>query len=211
MRGVKPSDVPGRSGGATDRTLPVNHEPPPCVYFFAAPLMTGLSSSGDIGREKFFVGVPFRARSASSLSTTFDNLFVCPVVPDGGAVDVTAFALDPRFPFAGVGEVMRCGIAGTGGTSESCDIGDRVPFAWLLPGDGVLNVRSVMEPLLLDLRSPGRPAPSSPVFPLPAEDVEPLLVMRFVCMLPTGSGDVVCDRRAAAAAAEEREFIDCDR
>jgi hypothetical protein len=34
--------------------------------------------------------------------------------------------------------------------------------------------------------------------------------MRFVCRLPTGSGDVVWERRAAAAAAEEREGDDLD-
>jgi hypothetical protein len=34
--------------------------------------------------------------------------------------------------------------------------------------------------------------------------------MRFVCTLPTGSGDVVWERSAAAAAAEEREGDDFD-
>lgn len=51
--------------------------------------------------------------------------------------------------------------------------------------------------------------PLAPV-PLPLDEVDPRLTMRFVCRLPTGSGDVVWERRAAAAAAEEREGDDLD-
>lgn len=35
--------------------------------------------------------------------------------------------------------------------------------------------------------------------------------MRFVWMFPTGSGEVVCDRKAAAAAAEESEPLEGGR
>lgn len=47
--------------------------------------------------------------------------------------------------------------------------------------------------------------------PPPTEDCEPLRTMRLVWMLPIGSGVVVCERRAAAAAAEERPVCDCGR
>lgn len=49
------------------------------------------------------------------------------------------------------------------------------------------------------------------ILPPPTEDCEPRRTMRFVCMLPTGSGVVVWDRSAAAAAAEERPVCDCGR
>lgn len=39
---------------------------------------------------------------------------------------------------------------------------------------------------------------------LPCDDVEPRRTMRFVTTSPTGVGLVVCERRAAAAAALER-------
>lgn len=44
--------------------------------------------------------------------------------------------------------------------------------------------------------------------PLPTEETDPRLIIRFVWRLPTGSGDVVCERNAAAAAAEEREALE---
>ena len=93
--------------------------------------------------------------------------------------------------------------------SEFGELGDIVPFA--RAGEDTLNDRSVIEPLLLVLCKPGRPGLAPLTFTLPAEDVDPRLTIRFVCKFPTGSGEVVCDRRAAAAAAEEREDMDCDR
>lgn len=39
---------------------------------------------------------------------------------------------------------------------------------------------------------------------LPMDAFEPRRTIRFVCMLPTGSGELVTDRKAAAAAADER-------
>lgn len=68
-------------------------------------------------------------------------------------------------------------------------------------------MRSVMEPLLLFLCRPPRPTPPlTPLpmtLPLPIEVCEPLRTMRLVCTFPTFSGVVVCDRKAAAAAAED--------
>ena len=140
----------------------MNHDPVPCVYFFAAPVGAGLLCCGDMGREKLREGLlgPLFILSASSASVTFDNLLACRAVPAGGAF--TRSALEPLLPSGGVGDVIRCGesklvfllcafggSAGTGGTSEPGELGDIAPF--LRPGDGDLNVRSVMEPLLLDL------------------------------------------------------------
>ena len=90
-------------------------------------------------------------------------------------------------------------------------MGDVVPFA-CRAGDGDLNVRSVIEPPLFVLCKPPRPplAPPPATLPLPVELADPRLIMRLVCMLPTGSGVVVCDRNAAAAAAEERAAFDMD-
>lgn len=45
---------------------------------------------------------------------------------------------------------------------------------------------------------------------LPIEDCEPRLTMRFVWMFPTGSGEVACERRAAAAAADDNEPVDVE-
>ena len=77
-------------------------------------------------------------------------------------------------------------------------------------GEAARNVRSVIDPLLLDLCKPGRAMPPLVPFALPLDEVDPRLTMRFVCTLPTGSGDVVWERRAAAAAAEERDGDDLD-
>ena len=82
----------------------------------------------------------------------------------------------------------------------------------LLPevGEAALKVRSVIEPLLLARFRPGRPVPPTATLPLPTEDVDSRRTIRFVCRLPTGSGEVVCERRAAAAAALYREVLDVD-
>lgn len=102
------------------------------------------------------------------------------------------------------------GRAGTGGASGAGLTG---PF-WR-PGEGDLNVRSLMEPLLLFLCRPPLPNPARAPLPttllLPIEVCEPLRTMRLVWTLPTGSGEVVCDRKAAAAAADERPVWDWDR
>jgi len=42
------------------------------------------------------------------------------------------------------------------------------------------------------------------------DETEPLRCIRFVWMLAIGSGEVVCDRKAAAAAAEEREVVEAE-
>lgn len=101
---------------------------------------------------------------------------------------------------------MLAGSAGTGGASEACETGDMVPFA--RPGDGLRKVLSVIDPLLFCRCSPGRGVPPLLGAALPLDDADPRRDIRFVCMLPTSSGDVVCDRRAAAAAAEDREGVD---
>ena len=60
----------------------------------------------------------------------------------------------------------------------------------------------------MDLCRSGRlPPPREPI-PLPFDEVDPLLTMRLVCRFPTGSGEVVWERRAAAAAADESEDVD---
>lgn len=105
---------------------------------------------------------------------------------------------------------MLAGSAGTGGASGAAGIA-----ALERPGDGDLKVRSLIEPELLFLCRPTRP--TLPRVPLPitlppvTELCEPRRTMRLVCILPTGSGVVVCDRKAAAAAAEERPVCDCAR
>jgi len=61
-----------------------------------------------------------------------------------------------------------------------------------------------MLPELFVLCKPPLPA-LAPRTLLPADEVDARRTMRFVWTLAIGSGEVVCDRRAAAAAAEERE------
>lgn len=89
-----------------------------------------------------------------------------------------------------------CGSGGTGGASGSGE----AMFRW--DGEGVRNVRSVIE-LLLPLRArPGRSLPAT-TLPLLFEEFDNLLTIRLVWTFPTGSGEVVCDRSAAAAAADD--------
>jgi hypothetical protein len=99
-------------------------------------------------------------------------------------------------------------MAGTGGTFGGGELGDVVPLPG--PGDGLLNVRSVIEPLLFVLCSPPRPVLPRVPGPLPFDEADPRRTIRFVCILPTDSGEAVCERKAAAAAAEEREGVDPD-
>lgn len=42
------------------------------------------------------------------------------------------------------------------------------------------------------------------------EETEPLRIIRLVCMLAMGSGEVVCERSAAAAAADDRELVEAE-
>lgn len=65
-------------------------------------------------------------------------------------------------------------------------------------------MRSVMLPPLLFLCKLGLAAVPPPRAVLTCDEFEPRRTIRFVWMLPMGSGDVVWERRAAAAAAEER-------
>lgn len=96
------------------------------------------------------------------------------------------------------------GMTGTGGASGAGDTALGLP-----PGEGDRKVRSVMDELLAVLTMLFLAFP--PMIALPAtEDWEPLLTMRLVWMEPTGSGDEVCERRAVAAAAEDREAADGD-
>lgn len=71
------------------------------------------------------------------------------------------------------------GSAGTGGAS-----GAGLTGALFRPGEGDLNVRSLMEPLLLFLCNPPLPKPLRVPLPttlaLPIEVCEPLRTMRFV-------------------------------
>lgn len=144
----------------------------------------------DIGREKFrdgldgLAGLAGRA-STSSDSTTLDSLLACRDVVGGGLLKRTT-----PCP-AELGDVTRCGrsklaalwcafggIGGIGGDRESRD-------SVLLsgsPGEAARNVRSVIEPLLLDRWRPGRPASLPPLesAALPFDEVEPLRTMRFV-------------------------------
>jgi len=65
-----------------------------------------------------------------------------------------------------------------------------------------------MDELLSRLVIP-LPKPPEAMLP-PTEDCEPRRTMRFVWMFPMGSGEVVCDRRAAAAAADDNEAADVE-
>lgn len=123
--------------------------------------------------------------------------------------------LTPRPPcFAGGGEDTRNGGStlaarvladgvrptsrGTGGTGGAS--GAALTCGLPRPGEGDLKDRSVIDEVLPLLSIPG-----CALLPLLiAEPFESLLCMRFVCRFPTGVGVVECDRRAAAAAAEDR-------
>lgn len=132
--------------------------------------------------------------------------------------------LEPLPPLPdGVGDIMRCGgsrladllcalgmFFGSAGTGGASGAGDTASFE--RPGDGDLKVRSVMDPPLFCRCSPPLPAPPReppPItLPLPTDDTDPRRTMRFVTKLPTGSGDAVWERRAAAAAALDREALE---
>lgn len=194
-----------------------------CVDRLAAPGPPIRVSCADIGLG----GGRAVLLSCSSLSATFDSLFDLCDGPGTARLLAAVSTLEYRLPLGGVGDVtlgcgstlddlfiMLFGNGGTGGTSESLGLGDVTPFK--RPGDvglgeATLNVRSVIEPLLPVRCKPGRgPLFDMMTLPLAFEDVEPRLTIRLVCRLDMGSGDVVCDRSAAAAAAEEREVIDPD-
>lgn len=96
---------------------------------------------------------------------------------------------------------MFLGMAGTGGVHPAAE-----PGLLLFPGPGdcARNVLSVIEPeLVLRCRPP--PGRALPVL-LALEAVDPRRIMRFVWISPTpGVGVLAADRRAAAAAAAERD------
>lgn len=96
------------------------------------------------------------------------------------------------------------GIAGTGGASGAGDTALGLP-----PGEGDRKVRSVIDELLVDLTMLFLGFPPM-IAPPPTEDWEPLRIMRLVWIEPTGSGDDVWERRAAAAADEDSEAADGD-
>lgn len=169
-----------------------------------------------MGLEKLTEGPPSSLTSSCTFDRRFENR------EEVGVAVMALSTLIPLAPRCGVGEVIRrtgswladlccvlprteVGIEGTGGASGAAVIEP------LRPGDGDLKVRSVIDPLLLFRCRP--PLPTPPLVPLPmtlllTELCDPRRTMRFVWMLPTGSGEVVCERSAAAAAAEEREVCE---
>lgn len=191
----------------------MNHGPDLCVYFFVVAIGP---APGDIGREKFLSGLVGESESPS-VSATFISCDPSRVLT--GAGTLARPTLPPLVPRCIVGDMTRCGgstlaallcmlagRAGTGGASGGPGTCAVVPF--VRPGDGLLNVRSVMDPPLLVRCRPPRVTPPRFPVPLPLEDADPRRTIRFVCISPTCSGVVVCDRRAAAAAAEEREALE---
>lgn len=93
-------------------------------------------------------------------------------------------------------------MAGTGGASAALGTG--------CEGEGSRNVRSLIDEELPLRSSCGRDCPfDDPVTELPIDDVEPLLRrVRLVCTSATLVGVVGLDRRAAAAAAEDRDALE---
>lgn len=94
------------------------------------------------------------------------------------------------------------GMAGTGGASAA--------LGTPREGEGSRNVRSVIEEELPLLSSCGLGCPFvDPATELPTDDVEPLLrIVRFVCTSATLVGVVGLDRRAAAAAADDKDAFE---
>lgn len=163
---------------------------------------------GDMGREKF---TEDRWLSSRSSSVTLESLGAFLALGDAGCRGALS-KLTPRPPcFAGGGEDTRSGGStlaarlfaegvrtasrGTGGTGGAS--GAALTCGLPRPGEGDLKDRSVMDEALPLLSSPG----CALLILLPFES---LLCMRFVCTLATGVGVVECDRRAAAAAAEDK-------
>lgn len=166
----------------------VNHEPDPCVYLLLA--VPVLFSSLLIGLEKFRDGLDGSATVVCS-SLTFDSLLAGLLAGLGGMLALST--LLPRFPLAGVGLMIRCGgsilalllwlfgILGTGGASRSNSIASP---ECCLPGLGLLNVRSVIEPpLLVRWRPPLPTPPRVPLpmtLPLPVDEIDARRCMRLV-------------------------------
>jgi hypothetical protein len=99
----------------------------------------------------------------------------------------------------GDGVMISFGIAGTGGASARFGRGE--PRL----GDGSRKVRSVMEDVLPRRSSPpGRPC-TDPPLELPTEETEPLRMVRFVWTSATEVGVIGLARRAAAAAAADKD------
>ena len=172
---------------------------------------------GLMGREKLIDPLFSAGAASATLVRLVTRGLVCPF----GLAVITPGPLSKLTPlppaFVGGGEPMRCGgstldalrddLVGTGGgdtyprQSEGTGGGSSARFPGAAPrfGEGWRNVLSVMDPELF-CRC-GQPGPTV-ALPLDAADSR-LCIIRFVCIEPTGSGDVVCDRRAAAAAADE--------
>lgn len=102
-------------------------------------------------------------------------------------------------------DLLWPGKEGTGGASYAAGT---APRGESRPGEGDLKVRSVMDPELFCRTSAPRLAGRPGTALLPTELTDPLLTIRFVCRLPTGSGVVTWDLNAAAAAAEESDGLD---
>jgi hypothetical protein len=165
-----------------------------------------------MGREKL---IDLDAMSVST-SGTCDKLMIRAVCPRLPGLTTALSKLTPRPPPLFAADPPRkggsklearrcaietsgisCGILGTGGASSSG------PPTGLWLGDGARNDRSAMEPELECRRSPG------PCWlPLPADEVDPLRIIRFVTISPTRVGGAGCVRSAAAAAVEESEPLD---
>lgn len=176
-----------------------------------------------MGREKLTLLFRLLSERSSCSSWTFDSRLPARELAGGGILFLSMLAALPAPRPDGVGEMTRWGgskleerwccfgtdfgTAGTGGAllAEEVKLFD-------LPGDGDLNVRSVIDPpLSRRCRAPRPGTPPLPfvtIEPLPVEDTDPRLTIRFVWRLPTGSGVVVMDRRAAAAAAEDNEPLE---
>lgn len=182
--------------------------------------VVGLATGEARGLEKLTEGFRDSASSVAS-SGTFDNLFDSLARFELGVAALSTLA--PLPPRAGEGDVILAegsallarlwealltprGSGGTGGALSS--VGERTPLVRAWPGEGDRKVRSVIEPELLARCRPGRFAPPRmlppAMLPAPTDETEPRRSMRLVVMLPTGSGVVLWERRAAAAAAADK-------
>ena len=130
---------------------------------------------------------------------------------------VCGSTLAERSPLGGVGDVTRCGgsrlferrcrasgmLFGSAGTGGAFTAGET---ARLRAGDWPRKVRSLIE-LLGRVSEADRAVAAPPRLVvlrlLLMEETDPRRTIRFVCRLPMGSGVVLAERKAAAAAAEE--------
>lgn len=160
---------------------------------------TGVLAEGEaIGLEKL-TDVWLELRSSS---VNCGKLVI--LLPRPLPTKVVLSTLTPLPPF-GVGEVTRMGgsrledllcgaevLEGTFGTGcASCAAGT-ARLVGVRAGEGDLNVRSVIDPELFCRTMPRPMPPLAPMMlPLPMDDCDPRLAMRFVCRFSIGSGEVV--------------------